>query len=586
MPDTSVVRVPDIGEFEEVDVVEVLVAAGERVEAGQALIVIESEKASMEIPSPAAGVVETLAVSVGAKVSENDPICTLRLEAATAAEAAPHATAVEPIPSAPPRATAEAEPLHAELLVLGGGPGGYTAAFRAADLGKSVLLVERYPTLGGVCLNVGCIPSKALLHMAGVIEQAAALSEHGVEFGPPRLDFERIRARKDEVAATLTRGLDRLAQQRRVRVVQGVGRFTGSHELTALHAGVETRIRFDQAVLATGSRNGSLPGLPNDPRVLDSTRALEVDGPPGRLLVVGGGVIGLELATVYLAFGWRVVIVELLGQLLAGVDRDLVRPLERSLRERCERVLVETRLASATGDANGLEVTLEGAGASRERFDRVLVAVGRRPNSDAVGLDALGVAVDSRGFVPVDAQLRTKLPHVFAIGDLTGPPLLAHRATHQGKVAAEAAAGLTVSFDALAIPSVAYTDPEVAWVGLTEEEARRQGIALRKGVFPWSASGRALGMGRGEGLTKLLFAEQDGRLLGAGMVGAHAGELVAEATLALELGADAHDLGLTVHAHPTLSETLAFAAELVTGTITDLLPPRARDAKQKGPGAG
>ena len=578
MSEAIIVRVPDIGEFEAVDVVEVLVASGDHVELGQALIVIESEKASMEIPSPAAGVIEALAVTVNAKVSEGDAICTLRVEATAATEAPPRAVAA-PASPAPARVTAGTEALHADLLVLGSGPGGYTAAFRAADLGKSVVLVERYPTLGGVCLNVGCIPSKALLHMAAVIEQARALSEHGVEFGPPRLDFERIRARKDEVVATLTSGLDRLAQQRKVRVVTGVGRFTGAHELAAVQAGAETRIRFDQAVLATGSRNVTLPGLPDDPRVLDSTRALELDGPPGRLLVVGGGVIGLELATVYLAFGHRVVIVELLGQLLAGADRDLVRPLERSLRERCERVLLETRLASVTADAKGLEVALEGAGAGRERFDRLLVAVGRRPNSDDIGLDALGVAVDSRGFVPVDAQLRTQVPHVFAIGDLTGPPLLAHRATHQGKLAAEVAAGLTVSFDALAIPSVAYTDPEVAWVGLTEEEARRQGIALKKGVFPWSASGRALGMGRGEGLTKLLFAEQGGRLLGAGMVGAHAGELVAEAALAIELGADAHDLGLTVHAHPTLSETVAFAAEMVTGSITDLLPPRARDGK-------
>ncbi len=585
MSQSIVVRVPDIGEFEDVDVVEVLVASGDRVEAGQALIVIESEKASMEIPSPAAGVIESLAVAPNAKVSEGDAICTLRASAAEAAEAPPRA-AVAPSPAAPARVAAGAEALHAELLVLGGGPGGYSAAFRAADLGKSVVLVERYPTLGGVCLNVGCIPSKALLHMAGLIEQAQALSEHGVEFGPPRLDFERIRARKDEVVATLTGSLDRLAQQRHVRVVTGVGRFTGAHELTALAAGRETAVHFDQVVLATGSRNVELPGLPEDPRVLDSTRALEIAGPPGRLLVVGGGVIGLELATVYLAFGHRVVIVELLGQLLAGVDRDLVRPLERRLRERCERVSLETRLASVTADANGLDVTLEGAGAGRERFDRLLVAVGRRPNSDGIGLETLGIAVDSRGFVTVDAQLRTNLPHVFAIGDLTGPPLLAHRATHQGKLAAEVAAGLAVSFDALAIPSVAYTDPEVAWVGITEEEARRQGTALKKGVFPWSASGRALGMGRGEGLTKLLFSQTEGRLLGAGLVGAHAGELIGEATLAIELGADAHDLGLTVHPHPTLSETLPFAAELVTGTITDLLPPRARDGKEKGTGAG
>ncbi len=576
MPQPLVVRVPDIGEFQEVDVVEVLVTVGSRVESGQALIVIESEKASMEIPSPAAGVVESLAVSLNGKVSEGDPICTLRVEAEAGAE--PRAEAPAPPPSAPavtPGPATTGDALEAEVLVLGGGPGGYSAAFRAADLGKSVVLVERYPTLGGVCLNVGCIPSKALLHMAEVIEQAHGLGEYGVEFGAPKLDFERIRARKDEVVSGLTRGLDRLAKQRKVRVITARGSFTGAHELVATHERGETRIRFAQAILATGSRNVALPNLPADPRILDSTRALDVEGPPGRILVVGGGVIGLELATAYLAFGWRVVIVELLAQLLAGADRDLVRPLERRLRERCERILLETRLASVEPTGDGLQVTLEGAGAGRERFDRMLVAVGRRPNSDGIGLDTLGVRLDGRGFVPVDPQLRTNVPHVFAIGDVTGPPLLAHRATHQGKAAAEVAAGLAASFDARAIPSVAYTDPEVAWVGLTEEEARRQGVAVRKAVFPWSASGRALGMGRGEGLTKLLFSEEHGRLLGAGLVGVHAGELMGEATLAIELGADAHDLGLTIHPHPTLSETVAFAAEMAAGTITDLMPPRA-----------
>jgi dihydrolipoamide dehydrogenase len=540
-----VVRVPDIGEFHDVDVVEVLVAAGDRVEAEQALIVIESEKASMEVPSPRAGVVESLAVAVNAKVNAGDPICTLRVEAGEAAgeeRAAPAPLRAER-PAAPPAVEAPGESARADLLVVGGGPGGYTAAFRAADLGRSVVLVERYPTLGGVCLNVGCIPSKALLHMAEVIEAACALGEHGVEFGAPKLDFERIRARKDEVVATLTRGLARLAEQRRVRRLTGVGRFVGPHELAVAGERGEQRVRFEQAILATGSRNVVLPGLPDDPRILDSTGALEVAGPPGRLLVIGGGVIGLELATLYLAFGWRVVIVELLAQLLTGADRDLVRPLEKRLRERCERVLV---------------------------------AVGRRPNSDGIGLEALGVTTDARGFVPVDAQLRTNVPHVFAVGDVTGPPLLAHRAMHQAKAAAEVAAGRAAAFDARAVPSVAYTDPEVAWVGLGESDAKRAGVAVQRAVFPWSASGRALGMGRGEGFTKLLFAEDDGRLLGAGMVGAHAGELVAEATLAIELGADAHDLGLTVHAHPTLSETVALAAELAAGSITDLMPPSPR----------
>ncbi len=561
-----VVRVPEIGEFHDVDVVEVLVAVGDRVAAEQPLIVIESEKASMEVPSPAAGVVESLAVAVNAKVNEGEPILTLRVEAEAKPEAtSPGRKASEerkeraappaPAPAARP-AVSVGEATRVDLVVLGAGPGGYTAAFRAADLGRSVALVERHPTLGGVCLNVGCIPSKALLHMAEVIEAARALGEHGVEFGSPKLDFERIRARKDEVVGTLTRGLTRLAEQRGVQVLTGVGRFVGPHELSVAGERGECRVAFEQVILATGSRNTSLPGLPDDPRLLDSTSALEVEGPPGRLLVVGGGVIGLELATVYLAFGWRVVIVELLAQLLTGTDRDLVRPLEKRLRERCEQIWLETRVASIAPAAAGLAVTLEGANSATETFDRELVAVGRRPNSDGIGLEALGVKPDTRGFVPVDAQLRTNAPHVFAIGDLTGPPLLAHRAMHQAKAAAE-----------------------VAWVGLGEAEAKRAGVAIRKAVFPWSASGRALGLGRGEGLTKLLFAEEGGHLVGAGLVGAHAGELVAEAALAIELGADAHDLGLTVHPHPTLSETLALAAEVAAGTVTDLLPPRERKPK-------
>jgi len=566
---TLTVRVPDIGEFENVDVVEVLVHPGERVEREGPLIVIESDKASMEVPSPAAGVVGRLLVAVNEQVSEGHPI--LELEVEEAGETA----AARPEPQRTEAPSVGAELAQAEVVVLGGGPGGYTAAFRAADLGRRVVLVERSPTLGGVCLNVGCIPSKTLLHMAAVIEEAAALREHGVDFGAPQLDFERIRARKDEVVGTLTKGLARMADQRQVRVIRGEGRLASAHELVADGPEGETRIGFDDAILATGSRSVPLPGLPEDPRILDSTGALEIEGPPGRLLVVGGGIIGLEMATVYAAFGWRVSLVELLAHLMEGADRDLVRPLHKRLQARTEHIWLETAVAGIEARDAELHVRFEGERApGPECFERVLVAVGRHPNGDRICAEAAGLQLDPRGFVPVDAQQRTHIPHLYAIGDLSGPPMLAHKATHEGKTAAEVIAGLPARFDARAIPSVAYTDPEVAWTGLTEEAARAQGIAVRKGLFPWSASGRALGIGRGEGLTKLLFSEEDGRLLGAGIVGARAGDLIAEATLAVELGADAQDIGLTVHPHPTLSETVAFAAEMAAGTITDLLPPR------------
>jgi len=571
---TRTVRVPDIGEFENVDVVEILVQPGERVEREASLIVIESDKASMEVPSPAAGVVGRLLVAVNDQVSEGHPILELEVAEGEATREPADARAETP-PS--PAVSVGADLDHAEVLVLGGGPGGYTTAFRAADLGKQVVLVERFPALGGVCLNVGCIPSKALLHMAAVIEEAAALQEHGVDFGKPRLDFERIRARKDEVVGTLTKGLSRLAKQRRVRVLTGTGRLTGPHEMAVTSAEGETRVAFDAGVLATGSRSVELPGLPRDPRIQDSTAALEVAGPPGRLLVVGGGIIGLEMASVYAAFGWRVSVVELLAHLMDGADRDLVRPLQKRLEARTEQIWLETAVAGIEARATDLQVRFEGAQAPASAcFDQVLIAVGRRPNGDAVGAEAAGIEVDPRGFIAVDAQQRTGVSHLYAIGDLTGPPMLAHKASHEGKTAAEVIAGLPARFDPRAIPSVAYTDPEVAWTGLTETAARAQGIAVRKGLFPWSASGRALGIGRGEGLTKLLFSQEDGQLLGAGIVGARAGDLIAEATLAIELGADAQDIGLTVHPHPTLSETVAFAAEMAAGTITDLLPPRER----------
>jgi dihydrolipoamide dehydrogenase len=474
--------------------------------------------------------------------------------------------------AAPPAASE----LHAEVLVLGSGPGGYAAAFRAADLGKRVVLVERFPVLGGVCLHVGCIPSKTLLHFAGVIADARELAEHGVAFGEPKLDLARIRARKDAVVAQLAGGLAKLAKQRRVEVVTGVGRFVDPHRVGVEGAGAPATIRFDHAVVAVGSRTVTLPGLPDDPRILDSTSALALDAIPRRLLVVGGGIIGLELAAVFDAFGAEITLVELTGSLLPGVDADLVRPLARRLASRGAGVLLETRVARVEPEPAGLRVTFEGKHAPGPAlFDRVLVAVGRRPNGDRIDAGKAGLHVDERGFIPVDAALRTNVPHIHAIGDVARAPMLAHKAAHEAHMAAEAIAGRKVAFDAV-VPSVAYTDPEVAWTGLTEAEARERGVAVEKAVFHWSASARALGMGRGEGLTKLLFAKDTKRLVGAGIVGRHAGDLVAEATLAIEMGADAEDLALTVHAHPTLSETLGLAAQAAAGTITDLYVPRER----------
>ncbi|MDJ0868793.1 MAG: dihydrolipoyl dehydrogenase [Myxococcota bacterium] len=468
--------------------------------------------------------------------------------------------------------------LHAEVVVLGAGPGGYTAAFRAADLGKRVVLVERYPTLGGVCLNVGCIPSKALLHMAEVVAEAEALGEHGIEFGAPRFDPQRIRASKDAVVATLTGGLARLAKQRGVEVVTGSGRFLTPNRLEVDGADGTAAVSFDHAIIAAGSRPTELPGFPHDdPRVMDSTAALELEEIPERLLVVGGGIIGLEMATVYQGFGSRVTVVELLDQLMTGVDPDLVRPLQKRVEKLYEGVFTGTRVTSLEAGEVSLRARFEGPGApERAEFDRVLVAVGRRSNADRIDAAAAGVRVDERGFIGVDAQQRTNVPHVYAIGDVTEGPLLAHRATHQGRVAAEVIAGQPAAFDPRAVPGVAYTDPEVAWAGLGEAEAKAAGIEVEVARFPWAASGRALGVGRSEGLTKLLFEPASGRLVGAGIVGVSAGELIGELTLALELGADAEDLALTIHPHPTLSETVGFAAEVAAGTITDLYVPKRR----------
>jgi dihydrolipoamide dehydrogenase len=574
MSNSIQVEVPDIGDFKDVEVIEVLVAPGDRVEKEAALITLESDKATMEIPSPEAGTVGELQVKVGDRISQGDAVLTLTTEAAATPEPAPAA----PSEAAAPAPAETVSELSTEVVVLGAGPGGYTAAFRAADLGKKVVLIERYPALGGVCLNVGCIPSKALLHTAQIINEAAEMARMGVTFGEPEIDLAKLRAGKDKVVAKLTGGLAALARQRKIAVVQGTGRFEAPNRI-----GVDTRegrvsVTFDQAIIACGSSPVKIPGFPHDdPRVMDSTDALELADIPGRMLVVGGGIIGLEMATVYQALGARIDVVELQDQLIPGCDKDLVRGLEKVIKKRYDRIMLGTRVTSMSATAEGIRVTFEGAGAPDEdTYDRVLVAVGRRPNGKLVNAEAAGVQVDERGFIPVDAHMRTNVPNIFAIGDVVGNPMLAHKATHEAKVAAEVIAGLPALFDPLTIPSVAYTDPEVAWMGLTEIEAKAKGIEVEKGVFPWAASGRALGIGRDEGLTKLLFDPQTKRILGAGIVGPNAGELIGETVLALEMGADYEDIGLTVHPHPTLNETICFAAEMAHGSITDLMPPRKR----------
>ncbi len=462
--------------------------------------------------------------------------------------------------------------LHAEVVVLGGGPGGYTAAFRAADLGKEVTLVERYPVLGGVCLNVGCIPSKALLHVAQVIHESKEAAKFGVEFGPPKLDTAKIVQWKEQITGTLTTGLAGLARQRKVKVLTGVGKFVSDHVLEVETADGSQRISFDHAIIAAGSQATKIPSFPNqDPRMMDSTDALNLEEIPQRLLVIGGGIIGLEMATVYHALGSAITIVELMEQIIPGCDKDLVKPLYQRIKKQYENIYLSTRVTAIDALEHGLKVTFEGEGApGSDSFDQVLVAVGRRPNGDLIGVNAAGVKVDERGFIPVDIRQRTNVKHIYAIGDIVGNPMLAHKATHEGKVAAEVIAGLPSAFQALTIPSVAYTDPEVAWMGISEKEAKEKGIEYEKAAFPWAASGRSLSIGRNEGITKILCDKKTGRLLGAGIVGTNAGELIAEAVLALEMGADTQDIGLTVHSHPTLSETLGFAAEMIEGSITDL----------------
>jgi dihydrolipoamide dehydrogenase len=468
------------------------------------------------------------------------------------------------------------ETTQADLVVIGSGPGGYAAAFRAADLGMSVTLVERWPVLGGVCLNVGCIPSKALLHAARVLEEAKESAEFGIDFGKPKIDLDKLRDWKTGIVGKLTGGLKALAKQRKVTVVEGVGRFSGPNSLTVESGETASVIEFKQCIIAAGSEPTRMPGLPDDPRIIDSTGALELDGLPKNLLVIGGGIIGLEMATVYEALGVEVSVVELTDTLMPGCDRDLVKPLQKRIASRYKAIMLGTKVTALEAQKQGIRVSFEGEQAPEgpQVYERVLVAVGRRPNGGELNAELAGIEVNDRGFIPVDKQMRSNQPHIFAIGDIVGQPMLAHKATHEGKVAAEVAAGLKTHFDARVVPSVAYTDPEVAWVGLTEDEAKSKGISYKKGSFPWAASGRSLALGRSEGMTKLLFDTETGQLVGAGIVGTNAGDLIAEAALAIELGCDAADIGLTIHPHPTLSETLAFSAEVAEGTITDLYIPR------------
>jgi len=576
------VRVPSIGDFKDVDVIEVLVKPGDRIEPEASLIVLETDKATMDVPAPQGGVVKEVLVKVGDKVSEGSLILRLEAEEPTQAGApepeAPSAPAQSAAAAAKPAApvAASAGDLHAEVLVLGSGPGGYTAAFRAADLGKQVVLVERYATLGGVCLNVGCIPSKALLHAAKVITEAEEMAPHGISFGKPKIDVDKLRAWKESVIGKLTKGLSGLAKQRKVTVVQGVGKFESPKSLVVEGAEGVRRITFDYCIIAAGSSVARIPGFPyDDPRLIDSTGALALPDIPKRMLVIGGGIIGLEMACVYDALGAKITVVELMDGLIPGADRDIVKPLEKRIRERYEAVYLKTKVTKLEAKKEGLLATFEGPDApAPQLYDRVLLAVGRRPNGREIGAENAGVHVNERGFIPVDKQQRTNVPHIYAIGDICGEPMLAHKATHEAKVAAEVIAGHKAAFDAMTIPSVAYTDPEVAWMGLTEEQAKREGVAYEKAVFPWAASGRALSVGRDDGMTKLLFDPQTKRILGAGIVGVNAGELIAELVLALEMGADMEDIALTIHPHPTLSETPCFAAEVALGSITDLYVPK------------
>lgn len=576
------IKVPDIGDFDAIEIIEILVSSGDKVEVNQDIITLESDKAVMEIPTNTAGTIVSINVAVGEKVAEGAVILTLETAAGEALVSDQPKQESVKVEQATKEAPATVQPfvgdadLHAEVLVLGSGPGGYTAAFRAADLGRQVVMIERHARIGGVCLNVGCIPSKALLHTAQVINEAASMEDHGVTFSKPEIDIRKIESWKNSIVDKLTGGLKALAKQRKVTIVQGEAQFSGTNTMTVETAdGVQT-ISFDKCIIAAGSRVSKVPVFPNDdPRMMDSTDALDLEDVPKSLLVIGGGIIGLEMATVYHALGSKITVVEMQDSLIPGADKDIVKPLLKKVQSDYEAIYLNTRVASIDVQKKGLKVTLDGKDAPETVvFDKILVAVGRTPNGKLINAESSGVIVDDYGFINVNAQMQTNVPHIYAIGDIVGQPMLAHKAVHEAKVAAEVISGIKSAFDPMTIPSVAYTDPEIAWMGMTETEAKAQKVNYVKGAFPWAASGRSLSIGRDEGLTKALFDKETGRIIGAGIVGTNAGELIAEAVLALEMGADAEDIGLTIHPHPTLSETLGFAAEMAEGSITDLMPPR------------
>ena len=608
------VKVPDIGDFKDLPIIDILVKPGDTVGPEDPLVSLESDKATMDVPSPVAGVVKEIAVKVGDKVSEGSLI--LLLEAPEAATPAKASTAPAAVSAAPAASAASAAPaargpaaappvvaaissasgpalafggkadLDCDVLVLGGGPGGYSAAFRAADLGQRVVLVERYPTLGGVCLNVGCIPSKALLHVAAVMDEVKHFGDIGITFEAPKIDIDRLRAHKSKVVGKLTGGLSMMAKARQVNVVRGLGTFLDANHVEVVETtgsddtpgAARKVVRFASAIIAVGSQPVKLPFLPDDPRIVDSTGALELRSIPAKMLVIGGGIIGLEMGTVYSALGTRLDVVEMMDSLMLGADRDLVRVWQKMNEKRFDRVMLGTKTVGVEARPDGLYATFEGAAAPAgpQRYDMILSSVGRAPNGRKIAAERAGVSVDARGFIAVDRQMRTSAPNIFAIGDVVGQPMLAHKAVHEGHVAAEAAAGEKSFFDARVIPAVAYTDPEVAWVGLTEDDAKKQGIAVEKGLFPWAASGRAIANGRDEGFTKLLFDASTHRIVGGGIVGTHAGDLIGEVALAIEMGCDSVDIGKTIHPHPTLGESIGLAAEAAEGTCTDLPPPRRR----------